>query len=1071
MGSVYRAHDINLDRMVALKLMHAHYARRSTFRTRLIQEAQTAAQLDHPSIVRIYDFGDSDEGLFITMEYVGGGSLRQHLRRLQKMRKYLPIAQSIQIVAQIADALDYAHRRGIVHRDVKPGNIILKRLARPDTPDEQPFRASLADFGLVKLEDGAQITESGTTLGTPAYMSPEQCAGEELDGRSDLYSLGVVLYELLTNQLPFSVKNLSTAIAVHNKGEMPPLPSTLRAELLPEIDKILYKLLAKEGRDRYGNAADLIADLRACSLDSDSKPTQIIPRSEADIMAQVTEPPDGYELQINTPGHPPSTIALTHAVITLGRSGENDIVLPADGVSRQHTRIRATALGWEVIDLGGVNGTWINDRRLAANNPTPLYPGIRIQVGPYELQLIPPEDMLEEEPSRPSVTTSSGRTSQLQTGSTPPLGLFLPQDTVSVEPGKVVELLVEIVNRHEIDDRVSLRIQGVPSSWLVTPGRFITVGAGKSVQTAVKIRPPRTTQTPSGRQRLRLELISQQYPDIQVSQSASLMLSPFIAFEASMTPVEFETPELVTVTIRNTGNTSATLSVLVQDLEDGLTCSGERGRLKIESGAVETVDLMFDAKSKRTFGDSETYPFKVDVREASGGRQLLKGNGTVRVAVPLFVLYSVLFVVIISCVLGGAVFLWSKLGFDGGGGDEQPFPTETAIVETISTETISIDETTTAAVATAAAAPDADSDRDGLSDIQEAALGSDPHNQDTDGDGLMDGEEALRYATNLLNSDSDHDGLNDGQEVNMYQTNPLNKDTSGDGMEDGTAVSLGFNPLFINQTPTPSSVVPTAVPPPTVTSTDAFTPTPSLTPPPESTPTHTFTPSPSSTPTEMASPTALPTALPTATPVDTPTAAPIPPTVEPTAVPVPSSACLSTPPVIDGFFDAAEWPYELTQFASPTNSVDTVNLYLSQDADTLYIAYLVNTATHGTDDGIILYVDTLHNGGDPDTADRAFIVKRDGTTAILAGMGGSDDGQLWDDGYSSSNWTAVVGEQSSRQWAAELQINITAEMRPLTNPYRMLTEVTFAADTALWPTDGNKDDLSMWNGVEHPACP
>lgn len=178
MGTVYRAYDLNLDRQVAIKLMHAHFARREEFRARLNQEAKTAAQLDHPSVVGIYDFGDSDDGLFIAMEYVDGGSLRDHLRRLQRMNKFLPMVQSLQIVAQIADALDYAHQNGIIHRDVKPGNILLKRLNRPDEPGEQPFRATLTDFGLVKLQEGIGLTQSGATLGTPTYMSPEQCAGK-----------------------------------------------------------------------------------------------------------------------------------------------------------------------------------------------------------------------------------------------------------------------------------------------------------------------------------------------------------------------------------------------------------------------------------------------------------------------------------------------------------------------------------------------------------------------------------------------------------------------------------------------------------------------------------------------------------------------------------------------------------------------------------------------------------------------------------------------------------------------------------------------------------------------------
>ena len=121
-----KAYDENLDRPVAVKLMHAQFARNAEFRARLTQEAKTSAKLDHPNIVRIFDFGDSELGPFITMEYVDGGSLRAHMKRLQMQGRYLPLTQSLQIGAQIADALDYAHRQGVIHRDVKPGNIILK---------------------------------------------------------------------------------------------------------------------------------------------------------------------------------------------------------------------------------------------------------------------------------------------------------------------------------------------------------------------------------------------------------------------------------------------------------------------------------------------------------------------------------------------------------------------------------------------------------------------------------------------------------------------------------------------------------------------------------------------------------------------------------------------------------------------------------------------------------------------------------------------------------------------------------------------------------------------------------
>lgn len=1066
MGSVYRAHDINLDRMVALKLMHAHYARRSTFRARLIQEAQTAAQLDHPSIVRIYDFGDSDEGLFITMEYVGGGSLRQHLRRLQQMGKYLPYAQSVQIATQITDALDYAHRRGIIHRDVKPGNIILKRISRPDNPDEQPFRASLADFGLVKLEEGERITESGTTLGTPAYMSPEQCAGEDINGRSDLYSLGVVLYELLTNRLPFPVKTLAAAIAKHNNGEMPAAPTSIRTDLPPSVDAVLSKILAKNPDERYANATDLIADLHSTIIDLGSDPTQIIPRGEADIMAQVSEPPDGYELQIDTPGHPPSVVALTRAVVTLGRSNENDIVLPADGISRQHTRIRATALGWEVIDLGSANGTWLNDRRLPTDIPTPIFPGSRITIGPYELQLIAPENESDEgyAPSLLPLATIAGvspsQISTPTTESTPPLGMFLPQDTLSVEPGKTAEIVVEVVNRGRTDDRVSLQVRGVPPSWILTPSTFIAVEAGGSVQTRIQIRPARSQQTPSGRQRLRLELVSQQYPDVHVGIAATLMLTPFVAFEASLTPSEIELPDVSVVTIQNTGNSATDFSVIVQEIDKAIAYGGERGRVRVEAGGRATVPLSFESKKQTTFGDSQTYPFTVEVRSSAATRQILGGSAIAKAAVPLFVLYGVMFVVIFSCLLGGFALLSSQIDFGGGGGNT-PLPlTATATVDMNLTQTITAGQTATSAVATATAELGVDSDNDGLSDVQERRIGTNPNNPDTDADQLTDGEEVLKYATNPLNDDSDHDILSDGKEVLVYGTNPLNPDTSGDGMMDGTAVSLGLNPLAINQTPTPSaSITPSNTPPPASTLT--HTPTPTWTATPSLTPTPTWTATPSLTPTPSQTP----------TPTWTATATTIAPTTTATAVAVPPSACITTPPLIDGIFDITEWPNQLVRFTSESNPALAVEVYLLQDATDIYMAYLINSGSQDMNDSLFFYFDTLRNGGDPDTADRAFYIGRDGSVDIGAGIGSNSDGQTWNMNYDSLNWSSAVGEQAVGQWLVEVQLSKAAEMASLTDPYALLVQALYSNDDATWPTDGDANIATTWQGVGNPVCP
>jgi len=547
-----------------------------------------------------------------------------------------------------------------------------------------------------------------------------------------------------------------------------------------------------------------------------------------------------------------------------------------------------------------------------------------------------------------------------------------------------------------------------------------------------------------------------------VGIEATLMFTAFTAFEASLTPSNIELPAVTVVTIRNTGNKVADFSVVVREPENALEYDGQRGRVRIEAGGRATVPLSFESKKQTPFGDSQVYPFSVEVRASDVGRQLLEGTAMVKAAVPMFLVYAVLFVVIFSCVLGSLVVLTGRMDFGGGNGGNTPsVPTATATVDMNLTQTITAGETATSAVGTATAAPGLDSDNDGLSDRQEGSIGTDPFNPDTDAAGLTDGEEVLKYVTNPLDDDSDNDILSDGKEVLVYKTNPLNPDTSGDGMTDGEAVARGLNPLATNQTPTPAvTITPSNTPPPA--STPTWTATPSITP----TPTWTVTPSLTPTPTETG--TAVP---PTLTPTFTPTWTPIAPTATPTAVPVPPSVCVVTPPIIDGIFDITEWPYKLVNFASASNPADSVEVYLAQDAGNLYMAYLVNTGMQAADDGVQVYFDTLRNGGDPDTADRAFIVGRDGSMEIAAGIGSNSDGQNWNIGYTSTNWTSAVSDSGGGQWVAEMQINKAAEMNSLTDPYALLTQVLFAADTASWPEDGDGNIATTWQGVGYPACP
>jgi len=175
------------------------------------------ARLDHPGIVKVYMLGKEGDLLFLPMEYIKGGNLRQLLHKLLLEKKWIPLNEALLLVQQLCQVVEYTHQMGVLHRDIKPANLMLK----PENTEGLPFRIVLTDLGLAKLLEGLGLTQEGTSVGTPAYMSPEQASGQKTDRRSDVYSLGVLLYELAVGRLPFMIKTISEAARYHSHVQSP----------------------------------------------------------------------------------------------------------------------------------------------------------------------------------------------------------------------------------------------------------------------------------------------------------------------------------------------------------------------------------------------------------------------------------------------------------------------------------------------------------------------------------------------------------------------------------------------------------------------------------------------------------------------------------------------------------------------------------------------------------------------------------------------------------------------------------------------------------------------------------
>lgn len=383
---VYKAFQPSLKRWVAVKVL---YVDREEVLVRFQREAETVARLRHPNILVVYEYGEEQELSYIAMELAPHGTLKDRLRS-----QPLEWFDVLKLITPIAEALQYAHGQGLIHRDVKSSNILMAQ-------EEWPL---LADFSVVKVTNADEtLTHSGMVLGTPAYIAPEQANGESVDPRADIYSLGVVMFEMITGRLPFTYENPNMLMLAHIL-EPVPAPSELNPACPPELEKIILTALQKSAKDRYPDMKAMIEAMNqlvgkstlafagvqssfgAPNRSFSSKPNRIAVPGSGQLQAnEVLTKADrivlvdkNITIELPEPSVEGLIIGRTHGLnradIDLGPYNAVDA-----GVSRRHARLFRAETGWMIEDLGSLNGTYVNEVKLTPGTSAALKSGDTIR--------------------------------------------------------------------------------------------------------------------------------------------------------------------------------------------------------------------------------------------------------------------------------------------------------------------------------------------------------------------------------------------------------------------------------------------------------------------------------------------------------------------------------------------------------------------------------------------------------------------------------------------------------------------------------------------------------------------
>jgi len=599
LGDVYAATDLDTGTTTALRILSAEHVAQHQLIAQFSRLFAKTARLKHANILEVGQFYEREHRAYYTMTLAQSGSVRQLLQSAAREGQYVDLILALDLVRQAAAGLEYAHRTDLMHGDLKPENMLLQ--GARSLLGRQAYTVQLSDFGVGELRAYTYGTHDRLIVTTPAYMSPEQCRGQRAETRSDIYALGVVLYELLTGLVPFETKDVGDALEKHQHVAPIP-PGQIRRDIPEDVEEIVLTCLAKTPEYRYATPQDLHDALqRALNrlMPQGPSPTVVLPELPEPRAPQFELPRDRVAdpriMVLDDHGNHLRTETVTANTVTVGRAPKNDIILEHSGVSRHHLNVEVEADKVFVTDLSSTNGSALDRVPLPPMKRVQWPYGEALRVEPYWLVLVSPQKIVQQ--ARISVSVEPSE--------------------LELTPGEAQSVHIQLANTGRTVDHFRIEVEGAPLEW-VQAGLFqeVQLNPGTRGKASLRILVPRVSNAHAGEYAVKIVARSRENAEEVGSVPMKWIVAPFTDTTVEVAPVKRTTwfRTSYALHVRNGGNVPITYDPSVKD---------DEGAIRLQS----PIDMVRVPHS----GDlSQIIPWRVILQNYI--MQLREGLGKIRIA-------------------------------------------------------------------------------------------------------------------------------------------------------------------------------------------------------------------------------------------------------------------------------------------------------------------------------------------------------------------------------------------------------------------------------------------------------